>query len=549
MTEPGPQPALSIHQQAGAALAVIVGAGAAASALGPGPARAALAVLLLATAAAAAWTLRGVLQPGVLLAATIALRVAFDGQWGPTALAGLALYLHTLSDYVFAPLAVHVVAAAWDEESEPVPLYAPLAAAALLLLVGGAGAATAAAAASSARLARLAYALWYALLLLRVLRRRLTARAATPREVESTPKAATLAREGRYGAAGRLYAGEGSFLEAAEMARKAGDWAQAGECYRRARRPYEAAEAFYRAERLDEATDLYEEAGAFTAAAQVAERTDLERAVTLYERAGEPAEAVRILEEAGRRPTGDLFYAAGDAEEAVVAWQEEGQLLRAAEVLEQEFRDLEGAAQVLSNAAEWERAARLFETAAQRERAVDAYRRAGPLAAVEAARLRLEDGDAAGATEILDGLDPGTTENMDEPKGLIMARVFERGGRVDEAVRVLQQLRRAPEPGGPVYFLLGRCLRSKGLGELAEEHLRVAARLPLPPDEELEARYLLGCVLEELGRPEDAIEIFAGILDRDLSYRDVESRYRALRDASADRSGGGAVPRARSIHP
>jgi cytochrome c-type biogenesis protein CcmH/NrfG len=80
-----------------------------------------------------------------------------------------------------------------------------------------------------------------------------------------------------------------------------------------------------------------------------------------------------------------------------------------------------------------------------------------------------------------------------------------------------------------VRLLLGRAFRAKGLADLAEEELRAAGSLPLEPADEIEAAYLLGCLLEEAAKYDEAAQAFHGILQKDLEYADVQERYRRVK--------------------
>mgnify|MGYP001576379782 CR=1 FL=1 len=46
--------------------------------------------------------------------------------------------------------------------------------------------------------------------------------------------------------------------------------------------------------------------------------------------------------------------------------------------------------------------------------------------------------------------------------------------------------------------------------------------------------YLLGCVLEAAKHPEEALQVFHGVLQKDFHYADVEERYRRLKPVAAE---------------
>lgn len=512
------------------ALALVPALAAGARAAGPGPLQLGLALACVGAGAGAA-ALLGLPRRLALLAVTaLALRFALPAAGdGGQALRAAGL-LRQLAYYAVPPLVVHL--ALWLRSRRGLPdfgltaavLYAPTPV--VFLAVAGYETLLQRPADGSG-LARALYGSVYAALLLALLLRELRApvRAAAP----ATERAAALEHEGRFGVAQRYYAQADRLDKAAEMAERSGEWGRAAELHRRAGDPFRAAEMAFRAERFEESLELYEQAGAHDAAARVAERLGrAEHAAQLYERAGDAVSAVRVLEAAGAKPGGELYARADRLEEAVVAWQEERNYERAGQVLEQEFEDLEGAAQVYFNGGFHRRAAELFERLGNAPAAIAAYL-ASPDTQVEAARVCVETGDVARAGEIVADIPAATVEALEDDATLLMlARVEEQTGRGEQALRLLQKLRRRPEPLPGVFLPLGRCLLARGLLDLAEENLRVAVTMPLDGGDELEAAYLLGTVLEQRGKQADAAEVYLDLLRKDLGYRDVEARYRRL---------------------
>jgi hypothetical protein len=123
----------------------------------------------------------------------------------------------------------------------------------------------------------------------------------------------------------------------------------------------------------------------------------------------------------------------------------------------------------------------------------------------------------------------------DEATLTVAARVMVETGAADDAARILQGLKRRGAAGGAVYMLLGRTFLEKGLEELAEQELRIAASMPLDPADQMEASYLLGRVLEA-PHPEEAVQVFQDLLQKDLHYRDVQERYRKVKAVLAART-------------
>jgi tetratricopeptide (TPR) repeat protein len=148
----------------------------------------------------------------------------------------------------------------------------------------------------------------------------------------------------------------------------------------------------------------------------------------------------------------------------------------------------------------------------------------------------MERGDQERAQAIAATLPPGLAGRAgeDEKTALLLARLHQQAGRPDDAIRLLQQLKRGGGGSAATLLLLGRCLREKGLHELAEEELAAAVSLPLEPAVELEARYEWARALEAVGRREAAADVYRGILKQQLDYGDVEARYRQLSSSPTD---------------
>ena len=175
------------------------------------------------------------------------------------------------------------------------------------------------------------------------------------------------------------------------------------------------------------------------------------------------------------------------------------------------------------------RAARLLEGLGHTQQALKEYL-AEPAGALEAARIYLASGRGKEAAELLARLPEAELAKLeDEPTLAVVARVMLEGQRIDEAARILQGLKRRGQAGGATRLLLGRAFLAKGLPDLAEAELRVATGLPLDPAEQIEAAYLLGCVLQASGQNEEALKTFHEVLEKDLQYKDAEERYRRLK--------------------
>jgi tetratricopeptide (TPR) repeat protein len=379
------------------------------------------------------------------------------------------------------------------------------------------------------RWAAIFYAGCYGALLIVGLVSRLVSREERPKP-RAADRAVVLEEEGRFGMAARLYEREGQVEKGAQAAERAGDWARAASLYKRSGDDFHAAEMYYRARMLPEALECYERAREFPAAARLCVQLgQIDRAVALYEQAGDRAAALRVREDAGQQPSGDAYRRAGMLEKAAMAFQEAGDWLRAAEIYEHELQDPEGAIALHLKAGSFLQAGRLLESLGRPQEALEAFA-AVPAGAVDAARLCLAHGRPDQAAQLLSHLPPSDLDKLEDEATLTMvARVMVETSRMDQAVPILQGLKRRGSAGGAVYLLLGRVFRHTGLNDLAEEHLRTATSMPMDPHDEIYAAYLLGCVLESAQQNDEALRVFHSVLEKDLQYADVEERYRRLK--------------------
>ena len=449
---------------------------------------------------------------------------------GALALPGLAL--HRLAYFAVPPLVLSLALSDHDRQRMKLGwmhLYA-------LALVMGVGALAHLAvrwgsptAESEIRRAAAFYAAPYAVLIVLGLVLRLRA----PEESVRAPtlhRGEELEEQGRFGLAAQVYEREGKVEQGAQAAERAGDWARAARLYRKSGDDFNAGEMFSRAQMWEEALDCYESARAIPAAARLcAQLGRVERAVAILEQAGYATAVVQTLEGAGRRPTPEQYRKAGMIDRAARVYEESGDWARAADIYEHEVEDVERAIALHLKAGSFTHAGRLLEAAGRKQEALEAYA-ATPAGALDAARLFLAAGRNQEAADILARLPPADLEKMqDETTLTLVARVMLHSGRVDEAARILQGLKRKGIVGGAVRLLLGQAFIAKGLHELAEEELRLASSLPLDPADELLAAYLLGCVLEEAKKYDEAAQVFHDLLQKDLQYRDAQERYKRVK--------------------
>jgi tetratricopeptide (TPR) repeat protein len=351
---------------------------------------------------------------------------------------------------------------------------------------------------------------------------------------------ATLARgealeeQGRHGLASRAYEREGQMERAADTAERAGDWARAARLHKLNGQDFRAGEMFARAGMWKDALECYERAKAYAAAARVCRQMgDVDRGTQILEQAGDRAGAVKMLEEAGRTPTPEQYMKAGMVARAAAVHEQAGAWARAADLHEHKLNDRGRAAELYLKAGEFLKAARLLEGLGRKQEALEAYS-AVPEGAVDGARMCLAAGQPQRAAEMLSRLPPEQLAQLEDESTLaVVARVMLDAGRTDDAVRILQGLKRRGSASGTVRLLLGRAFLNSGLLELAEEELRTAADMPVEPEDEMRAGYLLGCVLETRGKVDEAVRVFHEIMQKDLLYMDVQARYVRLKARTA----------------
>ncbi len=504
--------------------------------LPPGPGLCAAGAALVLGGALVGLLIGGPLGLLFVLGCSVAFETAYHGT---SEYAPLALPMELLRQTVrllAAPLLVHLCLPATTSVQQRITLrhiYLPLLVALplTLLVTSGVGFQASNELALGIDVATMIFGLYYFVLFVLVMRER--SHKPAPRKSDAE-RAAEAERSGRFAVAGRIHARAGRLTEAAEVAERGGDLQLAARLYRDTGDVSKAADIFYRAGRLEEAAEQYLRAGEHAAAARVFEQLGrAKEAATAWERSGDLAAAVRAMEAAGGRPPAEMLYRAGRVAEAVSAWEAEGSHARAAEVLEHEVGDLPGAARCLLRAGESRHAGELLERLGRTDDAIDAFA-AAPEGWVDALRLCLAAGRLERAEAIVAALPPRAVDELADERGLLLlARLHQHAGRIKAAISLLQRARRLESSSGATRLLLGRLLLDQGLGELAEQELRAAAEMPLDPAEQMESAYLLGCVLEAQGRRDEACEIFGELAQKDLTYRDVEERYRRLRAGAA----------------
>lgn len=101
-------------------------------------------------------------------------------------------------------------------------------------------------------------------------------------------------------------------------------------------------------------------------------------------------------------------------------------------------------------------------------------------------------------------------------------------GKLNEAIQEFQRAQANPHVRIACLNLLGQCFARRGMNDLAARTFQNAIKEKFALDEEKkELLYQLGCVLEKMGKKEEAIEQFKHIYEVDIGYRDVAARIDA----------------------
>jgi tetratricopeptide (TPR) repeat protein len=82
---------------------------------------------------------------------------------------------------------------------------------------------------------------------------------------------------------------------------------------------------------------------------------------------------------------------------------------------------------------------------------------------------------------------------------------------------------------------LGQCFARRNMNDMAARQIQEAIKeKPTFDDEKKELIYQLGCVLEKMGKKDDAIEQFKQIYEIDIGYKDVAAKVDAYYSGSGN---------------
>ena len=101
-------------------------------------------------------------------------------------------------------------------------------------------------------------------------------------------------------------------------------------------------------------------------------------------------------------------------------------------------------------------------------------------------------------------------------------------GKFNEAMAEFQKAQANPQRRLQAMAYFGQCLAAKGMNDMAARKLQEALKeKPGFDDEKKELIYMLGIVLEKMGKKEEAIDQFKQIYENDMGYKDVAAKVDA----------------------
>lgn len=144
---------------------------------------------------------------------------------------------------------------------------------------------------------------------------------------------------------------------------------------------------------------------------------------------------------------------------------------------------------------------------------------AGQVAAIQAEKLQFQ---TAECQKRLEKYPTDTAIRFD------MGVLYFQGGKIGEAIQEFQKAQNNPHKRLIAMGYLAQCYAKRKMFDLAARTLQNAIKeKPAFDDEKKELVYNLGCVLESMGKKEEAIEQFKLIYEMDIGYKDVAAKVDA----------------------
>jgi tetratricopeptide (TPR) repeat protein len=110
-----------------------------------------------------------------------------------------------------------------------------------------------------------------------------------------------------------------------------------------------------------------------------------------------------------------------------------------------------------------------------------------------------------------------------------MGQLYFQTGKIGEAIQELQKAQGNPHKRLAAMSLLAQSFAKRKMFDLAARTLQNAIKeKPVFDDEKKDLVYNLGCVLDEMGKKEEAVEQFKLIYEMDIGYKDVAAKVDAF---------------------
>jgi len=110
-----------------------------------------------------------------------------------------------------------------------------------------------------------------------------------------------------------------------------------------------------------------------------------------------------------------------------------------------------------------------------------------------------------------------------------LGQLYFQAGKISEAIQEMQKAQNNPNKRIQALSLLGQCFARRNMFDLAAKKLEQAlAEKQVFDEEKMEILYALGCVLEKMGKKEEAIEQFKKIYEVDVGFKDVAAKVDAF---------------------
>ena len=110
-----------------------------------------------------------------------------------------------------------------------------------------------------------------------------------------------------------------------------------------------------------------------------------------------------------------------------------------------------------------------------------------------------------------------------------MGQLYFQTGKITEAIQEFQKAQANPHKRLASMSYLAQCFAKRKMYDLAARRLQDAIKeKPVFDEEKKDLVYNLGCVLESMGKKEEAIEQFKMIYETDAGYKDVTAKVEAF---------------------